>query len=57
MDLEGTSVHSEQFWIWIIQHTAASLLDNSGFEFEETDLPYVSGHSGSERLKCCLVKY
>jgi hypothetical protein len=27
MDLDGTSVRSEEFWIWIIQLTTAALLD------------------------------
>jgi len=25
MDLDGTTVHSEHFWIWIIEKTTASL--------------------------------
>jgi len=57
MDLDGTTVHSEEFWIWIIQQTAASLLDNPGFELEDADLPYVSGHSVSEHLQHCIRKY
>ncbi len=57
MDLDGTSVRSEDFWIWIIQMTAASLLGNPRFELEEADMPYVSGHSVSEHLKYCTKKY
>jgi beta-phosphoglucomutase-like phosphatase (HAD superfamily) len=57
MDLDGTSVQSETFWIWIIQMTTASLLGNPCFELEESDLPYVSGHSVSEHLKYCVNKY
>lgn len=57
MDLDGTSVRSEHFWIWIIQKTTASLLDNSKFELEEADLPFVSGHSVSEHLGHCIKKY
>ncbi len=57
MDLDGTSVRSEEFWVWIIQMTAASLLDNKDFELEEADQPYVSGHSVSEHLKYCIQKY
>jgi beta-phosphoglucomutase len=57
MDLDGTSVRSESFWIWIIQLTTASLLGNSKFELEEADMPYVSGHSVSEHLKYCVHKY
>jgi beta-phosphoglucomutase len=57
MDLDGTSVHSERFWIWIIELTTASLLGDPGFELEPADLPYVSGHSVSEHLQYCLGKY
>jgi len=57
MDLDGTSVKSEGFWVWIIQQTTASLLDNPSFELEEADLPYVSGHSVSEHLEYCIRKY
>lgn len=57
MDLDGTSVRSEEFWIWIIQKSIASLLDNNRFELEEADLPYVSGHSVSEHLQYCIQKY
>jgi beta-phosphoglucomutase-like phosphatase (HAD superfamily) len=57
MDLDGTSVRSEQFWIWIIQMTTASLLEDPAFELEESDLPHVSGHSVSEHLQYCIRKY
>lgn len=57
MDLDGTSVHSEPFWIWIIEKTAASLLDNPKFELEDSDIPFVSGHSVSEHLQYCIDKY
>lgn len=57
MDLDGTSVRSEKFWIWIIQLTVASLLNNPKFELDEADLPYVSGHSVSEHLQYCIKKY
>ncbi len=57
MDLDGTSVRSESFWIWIIQMTTASLLGNPRFELEEADLPHVSGHSVSEHLQYCIEKY
>jgi len=57
MDLDGTSVRSESFWIWIIQLSIASLLGNPKFELEEVDLPYVSGHSVSEHLEYCVRKY
>lgn len=57
MDLDGTSVRSEQFWIWIIQKSIASLLEDDRFELEDTDIPYVSGHSVSEHLQYCIHKY
>jgi beta-phosphoglucomutase-like phosphatase (HAD superfamily) len=57
MDLDGTTVHSEEFWVWIIQQTAASLLGNPHFELENADMPYVSGHSVSEHLQYCIEKY
>jgi len=57
MDLDGTSVHSEHFWIWIIQRTTASLLDKPEFELEDADIPFVSGHSVSEHLQHCINKY
>jgi len=57
MDLDGTSVRSESFWVWIIQLAIASLLGNPTFELEEADLPYVSGHSVSEHLQYCIRKY
>lgn len=57
MDLDGTSVRSEPFWIWMIQLTTASLLGNPAFELEDADLPFVSGHSVSEHLEHCIRKY
>ncbi len=57
MDLDGTSVRSEEFWIWIIQMSTASLLGDPAFELEEADLPFVSGHSVSEHLQHCIRKY
>jgi len=57
MDLDGTSIHSEDFWVWIIQMTTATLLGNPKFELEEADLPFVAGHSVSEHLTYCVDKY
>ena len=47
MDLDGTSVRSEEFWIWIIE----------SFKIEDSDIPFVSGHSVSEHLQYCIDKY
>ena len=57
VDLDGTSVRSEGFWIWIIQLTTASLLGDPKFELEEEDLAHVSGYSVSEHLQYCIRKY
>jgi len=57
MDLDGTSVRSEDFWVWIIQMSTASLLGDPKFELEAADAPYVSGHSVSEHLQYCIRKY
>lgn len=57
MDLDGTSVRSEHFWVWIIEQTTATLLENPRFELEEADLPHVAGHSVSEHLRYCIQKY
>lgn len=57
MDLDGTSVRSEGFWIRIIQQTVATLLDDRFFQLAVADLPYVSGHSVSEHLQYCVDHY
>jgi beta-phosphoglucomutase-like phosphatase (HAD superfamily) len=57
MDLDGTTVRSESFWIWIIEKSVASILGDTGFCLAEEDLPFVSGHSVSEHLQYCLKKY
>ncbi len=57
MDLDGTTIRSEEFWIWIIEKTTASLLGDPGFRLEESDTPFVSGHSVSEHLSYCVKKY
>ena len=57
MDLDGTTVRSEQFWIWIIELSMASLMKNPKFQFEAADIPFVSGHSVTEHLQYCIDKY
>lgn len=57
MDLDGTSVHSEHFWMWIIERTLARLMGNPKFQLESADEPHVSGHSVSEHLLYCIAKY
>ncbi len=57
MDLDGTSVRSEGFWVWVIEQTTARLLEDPDFRLADSDLPHVSGHSVSEHLQHCLAKY
>ena len=57
MDLDGTSVHSEQFWMWVIEQTAARLMGKPGFKREAEDEPFISGHSVSEHLQYMIDKY
>lgn len=57
MDLDGTSVKSEAFWVWAIEQSTAKLLGNNNFRLSPSDMPFVSGHSVSEHLKYCIDKY
>jgi beta-phosphoglucomutase-like phosphatase (HAD superfamily) len=57
MDLDGTSVRSEEMWMWIIERTVATLLNKPDFHFVPEDLPHVAGHSVSEHLSYCIEKY
>jgi len=57
MDLDGTSVRSEGFWVYIIERVTARLLGDDAFHFTEADLPFVSGFSVSEHLEYCLRAY
>ena len=57
MDLDGTTVRSEPFWIWMIEQATGSLLGDPAFQIEEADLPFVSGFSVSEHLQYCIDKY
>lgn len=57
MDLDGTSVHSESFWMWVIEQTTAKILGKNDFKREAEDEPFISGHSVSEHLQYMLDKY
>src|SRR5690554_2160741 len=57
MDLDGTSVKSEEFWIGVIEEIARFFLGNKKFKFSAADRPYVSGFSVSEHLAYILEKY
>lgn len=57
MDLDGTTLDSEPFWVYMIQLTVARLLGNPRFELEDADIPFVSGYTTIEHLKYCIEKY
>lgn len=57
MDLDGTTVKSEEFWVYLIEKTIARLTENAEFRLVEEDIPYVSGFSTAEHLQYCLTKY
>ena len=57
MDLDGTSVKSEEFWMWIIESCVAKVTKNKGFQFEQADIPFISGNCISEHLYYCIEKY
>lgn len=57
MDLDGTTVRSEAFWVWMIERATASLLGEPRFTLEAADAPFVAGYSVSEHLQYCIAKY
>ena len=57
MDLDGTTVKSEEFWIYLIEKTAKEMLGDPNFTLSEEDTPYVSGFSTIEHLEYVKKKY
>ena len=57
MDLDGTSVKSEEFWIWLIEKTVKEISKNDKFELSEEDIPFVSGYTSIQHLEYCIKKY
>ena len=57
MDLDGTTLDSEGFWIYIIQTTIAKLTGDPKFTLEDADEPFVSGYTTVEHLRYCINKY
>ena len=57
MDLDGTTVRSEQFWMYLIECTMKKLLNDNSFKFTKEDEPFVCGYSTPEHLKYCKKKY
>lgn len=57
MDLDGTTVKSEEFWIYLIEKTVKTLMKDEKVAFTQEDIPYVSGFSTIEHLTYALNKY
>lgn len=57
MDLDGTSVHSEKFWMWIIERVMQEISGKCRFSFESSDETHISGHSVGEHLQYAINKY
>lgn len=57
MDLDGTTVKSEEFWIYLTELTVKKLLNDPTFKLSEEDKPFVSGFSNLEHLEYCKKKY
>ncbi len=57
MDLDGTTVTSEEFWMFIIEQTMKKLMGDEKFALEEADIPFVSGFTTVDHLNYCIEKY
>ncbi len=57
MDLDGTTLTSEEFWVFIIEETMKKLMDEPTFKLEEADIPFVSGFTTADHLTYCINKY
>ena len=56
MDLDGTSIISEEFWISVIRKTASQLIGRE-IIFTPQDIPFVSGYTTAEHLDYALRRY
>lgn len=57
MDLDGTTLYSEEFWVHVIEETIRITSHDIFFSMSEADMPFVSGHSVSDHLQYCIDKY
>ena len=57
MDLDGTTLTSEDFWVFVIEQTMQKLLGDGKFSLEDSDIPFVSGFTTVDHLNYCLNKY
>ena len=56
-DLDGTSVKSEEFWVYLIEKTARVAGKNDALRLSEEDIPFVSGFSTAQHLGYVIEKY
>lgn len=57
MDMDGTTMLSEQFWIEMLRLSVDKANNDNNFKFSDSDFPYISGHSVTEHLSYCIDKY
>lgn len=57
MDLDGTTLDSEPFWVYMVQLTMREFMGDPHFEFEDADIPFVSGYTTAMHLEYCINKY
>lgn len=57
MDLDGTTVKSEEFWMYLIELTVRKFSSDDDFRLKKEDEPFVSGFSTIEHLEYCIKKY
>ena len=57
MDLDGTTVKSEEFWVYLIECVCKEMLGDKNFRLTKEDEPFVSGFSTVEHLTYCKKKY
>ena len=57
MDLDGTTLTSEEFWVYIIERTMAKFIGYDKFSFSNDDIPFVSGFTTVEHLQYAIGKY
>lgn len=56
LDLDGTSLDSEKFWVGMIEETVRSLTVDS-FRLAPADIANVTGYTTREHLQYCIDKY
>lgn len=57
MDLDGTTVQSEEFWMYLIERTTQELLNDKNFRLAKEDKPFVCGYTTIVHLTYVKNKY